>query len=277
MGLDTLITKQLKDFSEAKILHAADRIKELHKTAGQQRFVNRFLIPMPFWAFFRKYQLVKAYPQLQSLEEGIIINPFLSIASGALYCFMWLHLVPLVLALIAFFFSPSSFERIFQSQMNEHTLKSIILVALEMSVSGWAISSFRLTETFETQYQSLKATYDKKWEDAVVQVKVTQEIAAMKPELIKSFINKANTLFLASDEFSDAQQSKILNLISRAMDDLNVLSETGGVSPIAPSLISPLQTPLPPNVENTPNKLEDSLRPKLERTYGKDPFSKQDL
>lgn len=269
MGINTLIQNKLQDFGESNVLDAADRIKVLYEAAEKQKVVNRFLLPTACWAYYRIHQLVGAYPQLETLRTGMLMSPLLCVFSGVVYCLMWIHLLPLVIALLAFIFNPSAADSLVQSQLNEHTFRSIVLVCAEVGISAWALSTFRLTETFETKYSSLKRTYDQKWDDAVVQIKVSQELTAMKPEIIKNFIDKANLLLLASDEFSQQQQDKILNLISQAMQDLDTLSV-----PIAPSELPNLSDSTSSKRANPalPEDVKD-FRASLEQNYGENPFS----
>lgn len=265
MGINTLIQNKLQDFGEADVLDAADRIKVLYEAAEKQKFINRFLLPTPCWAYYRIHQLVTQYPQLKSLKPGMLMSPVLCVFSGVVYCLMWIHLLPLVWALLVFIFNPSAADSLFQSQFNEHTFRSMILVGAQVGISAWALSTFRLTETFETKYSSLKRTYNQKWDDAVVQIKVSQELTAMKPEIIKNFIDKANLLLLASDDFSQQQQDKILNLISQAMQDLDTLSV-----PIAPSEFPNLSDSTEANTA-LPEGVDD-FRASLEQNYGENPF-----
>lgn len=274
MGINTLITNKLQDFGQASVLDAADRVKLLYETTEKQKFVNRFLLPTPCWAYYRIHQLIQQYPQLEQLKPGMIMSPVLCVFSGVVYCFMWIHLLPLVVALLIFIFNTSAAERLLQSQFNEHTFRSIVLVLAEVGLATWALSTFHLTETFETKYDSLQRTFSQKWDDALVKIKVSQELTAMKPELIKNFIDKANLLLLASDDFSQQQQDKILNLITQAMADLDTLS-----IPIAPTELPNLHSSSPPELPDTleNDSSSDSSQDVSKRTYGEDPFSDSQL
>ena len=115
MGINTLIQNKLQDFGESDVLDAADRIKVLYEATEKQRFLNRFLLPTACWAYYRIEQLVEQYPQLKMLRKGILLSPLLCVFSGVVYCLMWIHLMPLVVALLVFIFNPSAADTLLQS------------------------------------------------------------------------------------------------------------------------------------------------------------------
>lgn len=266
MGINTLIRNQLQDFRESDVLHAADRIRELHKTAQSQKFINRFVFPMPTWAWYRIQQLLSAHQELHSLKDGIAISPVLCVFAGILYGLMWFQLLPFVLSLLVALLNPELANRLFQSYFTGQTLfRATVLIAMEVGVAAWALSAFKLTETFDTQYESLQQTYKQKWADGVVQTKTSQELMAMRPELVKSFTNKAMTLLLASEEFDYNQQEKIMNILMQALQnpESSTLPEQNSqfIEQSHQAIERSLPTPEP----------QDSL--KAIPTYGENPFS----
>ena len=220
MQFNQLFQAQLDEFRNADPLQDLDRIQSLYQQAHQANFVWVFILPGPAWVATRSYQLLRT-SKLKHIRQGVVLVYPLIVTATVLYLLMGWHLLPTFRGAWQVFTNPGTIGSVLASLWNEHTFRTLWLIVANVVVAKWALSSCHLTVTFQTQYESLKQSCTKKWQETKVKIAVEQELIAQQPALIQGLINQATTLILANTELTELEQQKLVALLPQILQNSN--------------------------------------------------------
>ncbi|MGK7872517.1 MAG: hypothetical protein AB4426_04165 [Xenococcaceae cyanobacterium] len=232
--IDVFGTKQIS-YKLDRIKWIVERCQECKEGNWLYLFLFAFLVPGSMIANLQIEFILRSQEQLKENFRGAINKClFLIVIASISYFVMLFYFLPSIgLSLWNLFHQIYDWEQFFESLMTWKVFQTLcFIIPIQFFFAWLALSSFKVTDTFDNCYENLKKLADEQAGKYIVVETARIQMVLMLPKIVENTVNHHLIALMNSENFTPEQLSKIQQIMNDIHQSLNQLENNNSINPI---------------------------------------------